>query len=59
MAIVYTKEELNHIDSAIPIEYWGKIETYNHVMNYNEPNRMGKLENMYDIAKERNITLQE
>ena len=57
MQAVYSKEELRNIDSAIPMELWKKVETYSHVMNYNEPNRQGKLENMYDIAKQRNITL--
>lgn len=58
MKAVYTAEELKNIDSAIPIELWDEHPTFNHVMNYNEPNRMGKLENMFEVADQRNIKLE-
>ena len=63
MKLVYSEEELRNIDAGLPIEYWkgpNKLDnTYWYVMNYNEPNRMGKLEDMRVIAKERNIVIPE
>lgn len=64
MKLVYSAKELRNIDVAIPKVYWdGKdksiqVDTAIHVVNYNEPNRMGKLENMEEIAKERGIDLE-
>lgn len=63
MKHVYSSYELRNIDAAIPKCYWDgldpsiQVDTSTHVMNYNEPNRMGKLENMELVAKERNIDL--
>lgn len=55
MKAVYTKEELRNIDSAIPQYYWDKVDVAIHVMNYNEPHRLGVLQNMEEEAKKRNI----
>jgi hypothetical protein len=62
MKRVYTEKELRNIDSAIPIEYWkDKDNNPNykdpaiHVMNYNDNGAFGKLENIEEIATERNI----
>lgn len=59
MKLVYTKDELRNIDSGVPREIYMQpgFNSWCHVMNYNEPNRMGKLENMEEIAKERGIKL--
>lgn len=63
MKAVYTEDELRNIDAGLPKPYWDGIEpnlqvdTYWHVMNYNKPYTLGKLENMKLIAKERNIKL--
>jgi hypothetical protein len=64
MNLVYSEKELKNIDAGIPKEYWdGKnkeiqVETYFHVMNYNEPSTLGLLEDMRLIAKSRNIDLE-
>jgi hypothetical protein len=64
MKLVYSKSELYNIDSAIPMAYWNgvdksiQVDPAVHVMNYNKPNQMGKLENLEDIAKLRMIDLE-
>lgn len=58
MKAVYSEEELERIDCSLPIQYWKNnpnFETVIHVMNYNEPNTMGRVENMEHIAKARGI----
>lgn len=57
MRKVYSTEELRNIDSALPIQYWKLVDIAIHVMNYNEPNTLGKVENMEEIAKKRGINL--
>ena len=57
MEIVYSKEELRRIDSAIPQEFWGAFDTFSHVMNYNEKTVFGDLEDMYAVALHRKIEL--
>ena len=56
MKIVYSEEELRYIDSAIPMEYWKTLETYYHVVNYNNKG-LGVLEDMRIVAKERFIII--
>lgn len=56
MKAVYTEEERRNIDTAIPQELWAGIDTWSHVMNYND-SVFGKLENMLEIAIERNIVI--
>jgi hypothetical protein len=53
MDIVYTKEENNKIDSALPCDYVKAIQEvypqFNwifNVYNYNEPNSMGAMDNI-------------
>ena len=61
MKAVYTKKELQNIDSAIPIEYWNgknpeiQVDTAIHVVNYNQG--WGVLENMEKIAVNRKIKI--
>lgn len=65
MKLVYSEEELRNIDSAIPIEFWNgadpdiQVDPAIYVMNYNGENKsvFGCLENMEEIAKQRNIKL--
>jgi len=57
MKLIYSDEELRHIDSAIPIGLWHKIDTSIHVVNYNEPHRYGKLQNLETEAASRGIDL--
>jgi len=57
MEAVYTKEELRNIDSAIPMELWDKVNTTTHVMNYNDKGAFGELEDMLEVAKQRNIKI--
>ena len=57
MQKVYTKDELKNIDSAIPIQNWKDFSPVDHVMNYNEPNTYGKIENLNEIAEQRLIKL--
>ena len=57
MKLVYSKEELRQIDTAIPMEYWSTLNTYYHVMNYNIQN--GKLEDMRIVAEKRFIIINE
>ena len=57
MKIVYTEKELGSIDSALPMELWQEVDTYYHVMNYNDKGCFGELQDMREIAKERNIQI--
>lgn len=63
MREVYTEEELRQIDSALPKEYWDgvnkdiQVDTFYHVMNYNDNGAFGKLEDMRVIAKQRQIKI--
>lgn len=57
MKLLYTQEELRHIDSALPMHYWKKLNTYWYVMNYNH-NRMGALEDMRVVALQRGVDLE-
>ena len=50
MQLVYSKEELRNIDSAIPLSTWKSHDSSIHVMNYNE-NRLGSLENLFEVAQ--------
>jgi len=59
MKLVYTTEELRNIDSAIPMGCWDKIDTSVHVMNYNPPFSMGKLENIITEACSRGVNLKQ
>ena len=56
MKVLYSKEELRHIDAGIPKECWKGRNTYYFVMNYNDSGAFGKLEDMRDIAKERELS---
>jgi ferredoxin-fold anticodon binding domain-containing protein len=57
MEKVYTEDELKNIDSAIPVPNWKDFSPVDHVMNYNEPNTYGKIENLNEIAEQRLIKL--
>jgi hypothetical protein len=57
MRTVFTKKELNSIDSATPMNLWDEYPPINHVMDYNEPHRFGKIKNLEEEAKLRGITL--
>ena len=35
MKLVFTKEELRNVDSAIPVELWKELDTSIHVVDYN------------------------
>jgi hypothetical protein len=59
MKLVYSKEELNKIDSAIPMSCWEVNSPLYHVMNYNRMSAFGEIENMFDIAKIRGIDVSE
>lgn len=55
MDIVYTSEERNKIDSALPHDYVMAVrellpsfDTFNYVYNYNEPNRHGAIDNIFE-----------
>jgi hypothetical protein len=56
--LVYTPEERNNIDTAIPIEYWKTHDTSIYVMDYND-SIFGSLVNLKDLAKQRNIKINE
>ena len=65
MQKLYSEEELKHIDSAIPKEYWDGVNkeiqvdnTYYFVMNYNGNGPFGRLDDMREIAKERKIDIE-
>lgn len=49
MEAVYTSEELRKIDIEIPKEYWKTHKSEIHVMNYNESQFIGKLENIQEL----------
>ena len=55
MELVYSQEELSSIDGAVPIDTWKDHDPFYHVMNYNDASVFGKLENLEEIAKKRNI----
>ena len=61
MKLIFTKKELRNIDSAIPVEiYLTMAKTQDStflVMNYNENHVFGKLENLLQVAYDRNITV--
>lgn len=57
MRKVYSEEENGRIDSSTPVHTWAKYPPIDHVMNYNEPNTYGKLENIYEVAEERKVQL--
>ena len=53
MDLVYTKEQRNNIDSALPNDYVRAIQdvlpsfnTFNYVYNYNAPNTYGAMDNL-------------
>ena len=58
MQLAYTEAELRNVDSAIPIEYWNEIDTFIHVMDYNNNGPFGKLVNLLDRLKEQNKEVQ-
>ena len=57
MKLIYTEEELKNIDPATPMETWKEHPPINHIMNYNNRVLNGKLENLFDVAEERGIDL--
>lgn len=57
MRRIYSEDELRKIDSATPMHSWKEFPPIDHVMNYNEPNTYGKLDNLNEVAKERGIVL--
>ena len=57
MKLIYTEKELKQIDPATPMETWEEHPPINHVMNYNSRVLLGKLENLFEIAEERGINL--
>lgn len=59
MAMVFSKKELQSIDSAVPVILWDRINTAVHVMNYNEPNRHGILVNLETESCNRGVNLKE
>ena len=60
MRLIYSKEELTAIDSAIPMQVWETHMPVCHVMNYNGNNRIyGELQNLFEVAKERGIDVSE
>ena len=55
MDLVYTREQRNKIDSALPRNYVNKIQellpsfnTFSHVYNYNNPNSFGAMDNIFE-----------
>jgi hypothetical protein len=59
MKLVYNKEELRSIDSAIPTNMWDEYPPIKHVMNYNENRIFGKIENLFEVAEARGIEVPE
>ena len=59
MKLIYSEKELKAIDSAIPMNVWETHMPVCHVMNYNGNGVFGKLENLFDVAKERGIDVSE
>ena len=59
MRLIYSKEELTAIDSAILMQVWETHMPVCHVMNYNNGGAFGTLENLFIIAKERGIDVSE
>ena len=57
MRLVYTEDELRNIDPSLPAEIYNQkgFNSWCHVMNYNEPTPFGKLDNMFEVADQRNI----
>lgn len=55
MKAIYSQDELRNIDVALPRDTWDKVDTFLHVMNYN--NSLGRLENMLEVAYERKIEI--
>ena len=55
MEIVYTREERNKCDSALPQDYVTRVQellpcfnTFNYVYNYNEPHTYGAMDNIFE-----------
>ena len=55
MDLIYTREQRNKIDSALPQDYVNRIQellpsfkTFSHVYNYNEPNSYGTINNIFE-----------
>tara|TARA_B100001245_G_C22580548_1_gene288616 strand:+ start:178 stop:429 length:252 start_codon:yes stop_codon:yes gene_type:complete len=57
MKLIYTEEELKHISIVTPQETWEEHPQINHVMNFNDRVLNGKLENLCEVAKERDISI--
>jgi len=57
MKAVYTKEQLRHVDSAIPVQLWDKIDTSVHVVDYNAGH--GELVNLITRAATQGINIKE
>jgi hypothetical protein len=57
MKKVFSEEENNKIDSATPCSTWKEFPPIDHCMSYNEPHTYGKLVNIQERAKKRNIKL--
>ena len=57
MKLAYTEEELQNVDSAIPIEFWKDVDTSVHVMDFNGNGAFGKLVNLKERIewKKKNI----
>jgi hypothetical protein len=54
MKLVYTEQELRHVDSAIPIQLWNGIDTSIYVMDYNKNRIFGELVNLKTRLEEQN-----
>ena len=58
MRLVFSKKELQNVDSAIPIECWNKVDTSITVMDYNQvAGCFGKLTNLLELAYQRGIEI--
>lgn len=54
MELVYEKDELSNIDSAIPMDRWEEFPPSQHVMNYND-SIFGEIENLIQVGLSRGI----
>lgn len=57
--LIYSKEELRSIDTATPMNTWEAHPAIYHVMNYNHNTVFGSLQNIFEVAKKRKISLPE
>lgn len=59
MKMLYSKAELRNVDSAVPMDRWEEVDLSVTVMDYNEARAFGKLTNLLELAKQRNIKIYE